>query len=89
MKTLADCIKQMRPKDRAALRRATGANLAPYEPNEPHPWQTVAEYIKTHDVKTERRTSKRGIELIKVWYPTGAVKEYQADNIDRTIAFEN
>lgn len=86
IKTLADCIKQMSPKDRAALRRATGANLAPSEPNT---WQTVAEYIKTHDVKTERRTSKRGIELIKVWYPTGAVKEYQADNIDRTIAFEN
>lgn len=50
--------------------------------------ETVAEYIKNHDVKTERRTSKKGIELVKVFYPTGKIAEYEVSKLDRTIAFE-
>ena len=51
-------------------------------------FETVAEYIENHDVKTERRTSKKGVELIKVFYPTGKVAEYEASRIDSTVAFE-
>lgn len=50
--------------------------------------QSVAEYIATHDVKTERRVSKRGIDLIKVYYPSGKVAEYEVANLERTTAFE-
>jgi hypothetical protein len=83
MKTLVDYYKSMSKKDRAVWgrifreRKETTPNV-----------QTVAEYIATHDVKTEKRISKKGVELIKVYYPTGAVKEYETRNIDRTNAFE-
>lgn len=50
--------------------------------------ETVAEYIKNHDVKTETRTSKKGVELIKVFYPTGKVAEYDVSKIESTTAFE-
>lgn len=50
---------------------------------------TVAEYIEAHpDVKTERRISKKGTELIKVYYPTGKVTEYPVQHINNTAAFE-
>lgn len=83
-RTLADAIRQMSKKDREAFSRVMGANIA----SNPSRVQTVAEYIASHDVKTERRTSKRGVELIKVHYPTGVVKEYEVANISRTNAFE-
>lgn len=51
--------------------------------------QTVKEYIESHpEVKTERRISKKGTELIKVYYPTGVTKEYPVEHIERTCAFE-
>ena len=51
--------------------------------------QTVAEYIESHpEVKTERRISKKGVELVKVYYHTGAVKEYPVDHIHTTTAFD-
>ena len=50
---------------------------------------TVAEYIAAHpEVKIERRVSRKGAELIKVFYPTGKVAEYPAQHIDTTTAFE-
>lgn len=52
-------------------------------------WKTVAEYIEANpEVKTERRISKKGVELVKVYYPTGAVKEYPVEHINTTTAFE-
>lgn len=83
MKTLVDYYKNMTKKDRAAWDRLfknheeTTSNI-----------QTVAEYIATHNIKTEKRISKKGIELIKVYYPTNVVKEYELCNIDSTRAFE-
>lgn len=50
--------------------------------------ETVAEYIKRTGVKTERRISKRGTELIKVFYLSGTVKEYPVQHIDNTNAME-
>lgn len=50
--------------------------------------ETVAEYIERTGVKTERRISKRGTELIKVFYQNGAVKEYPVQHIDSTNAME-
>lgn len=43
--------------------------------------ETVAEYIERTGVRTERRTSKKGVDLIKVFYPTGIVKEYEVSRI--------
>lgn len=83
MKTLVDYYKSMTKKDRAAWDR-----IFRNHEKTPSNIQTVAEYIITHNVKTEKRTSKKGIELIKVYYPTGIIKEYEANNIDRTSAFE-
>lgn len=50
-------------------------------------FETVEQYIQRTNCKTERRTSKRGVELIKVFFENGAVKEYELANIDRTTAF--
>lgn len=47
---------------------------------------TVRQYIEKHQPRTEKRTSKKGIELIKVFYSNGTIKEYPIDHIDRTIA---
>lgn len=83
MKTLVDYYKSMTKKDRVAWNRIfrnheeTISNV-----------QTVTEYIATHNIKTEKRTSKKGIDLIKVYYPTNVVKEYELCNIDHTRAFE-
>ena len=49
-------------------------------------WETVAEYIKRTNCKTEERVSKRGTKLIKVLYENGTVKEYPLEHIERTIA---
>jgi hypothetical protein len=52
-------------------------------------YQTVAEYISNHpESVTNRRTSKKGVELIEITYPTGKVTEYPVKHIDTTIAFE-
>lgn len=82
-KDWGDCLRQMSQKDRDALARVLGANHST-----PHPLQTVEQYLSTHEVKTERRTSKRGVELIKVHYSSGKVKEYEFARINKTCAFE-
>lgn len=52
----------------------------------PFEFMTVAEYIKQDGIKTERRISKNGAEIIKVFYPSGVVKEYPASQIETTAA---
>lgn len=49
-------------------------------------WETVAEYIERTGCKTEKRVSKKGTELIKVFYENGTIKEYPLEYIDRTTA---
>jgi hypothetical protein len=52
-------------------------------------FETVAEYIEKHpEAVTNRRVSKKGVELIEVTYPTGKVKEYPANHIDTATACE-
>lgn len=52
-------------------------------------FETVEEYIKGHpDAVTNRRTSKNGVELVEVTYPTGRVVEYPARHLSNTTAFE-
>lgn len=50
-------------------------------------FETVEQYINRTNCQTERRTSKRGVELIRVFFENGAVKEYELANIDRATAF--
>lgn len=75
-------IMGMNNKDIAILKRMMSTKAVERD------FETVAEYIENHGVKTERRTSKKGIELIKVFYPTGKVAEYEASRINSTVAFE-
>lgn len=49
---------------------------------------TVSEYLAEYEVKTETRISKKGVKLIKVFYPSGAVKEYEQCRIDTAAAFD-
>lgn len=52
-------------------------------------FETVEEYIANHpESVTDRRLSKKGIELIQVTYPTGKVKEYPLMHLSTTTAFE-
>ena len=51
--------------------------------------ETVEEYIKSHpDAVTNIRTSKKGVELVEVTYPTGKVMEYPVMHLSNTTAFE-
>lgn len=49
--------------------------------------ETLAEHIEKHNLKTEERTSKRGVRLIKVYFENGVVREYEKAHIDTTKAF--
>lgn len=85
-RTLADYYMSLNARDKEAFRkvfRSCGGTTTETESKV----QTVAEYIATHDVKTERRTSGKGTELIKVYYENGTVKEYPIEHIERTHAF--
>lgn len=57
-------------------------HIAPSDPPE-----TVLAYIDRTGAKTETRISKRGVELIKVFYPNSA-KEYEKSKIGRISAQE-
>jgi len=50
-------------------------------------FETVKEYIERTGCKTDLRMSKKGVELIKVYYHTGDVKEYPLDQIGRTCTY--
>lgn len=65
----------------------TLARMMNPEPSEPSRFETVSEYIERTGCKTERRTSRKGVELIKVFYHTGDVKEYPLEHIARTCTF--
>lgn len=49
---------------------------------------TVKQYIDTYQPPTEKRISKKGTELVKVFYPNGKIKEYPTAHIDTTTANE-
>ena len=52
-------------------------------------FETIEEYIKNHpNSVTNRRISKKGVELVEVTYPTGKVIEYPAMHLSNTTAFE-
>lgn len=51
--------------------------------------RTVAEYINNHpEIKVAHRVSAKGTELVKVYYPTGTIKEYPVQYIDTITAYE-
>lgn len=69
--------------------RTLGKILNPTQTDHGVKFETVAQYIKSHpSVKTERRISSKGTPLVKVFYPTGKIKEYPESLIDRTTAYE-
>lgn len=82
MKTLADYYMSLNKRDKEAFERVLGSHDTQCNV------QTVAEYIATHDIKTERRISKKGVELIRVYYPTGITKEYEVVRINDISAYE-
>lgn len=49
--------------------------------------ETLAEHIAAHNLKTEERTSKRGVELVKVFFENGIVREYEKARINTTTFF--
>lgn len=52
-------------------------------------FETVEKYIKNHPYSvTNRRISKKGVELVEVTYPTGKVTEYPVMHLSNTTAFE-
>lgn len=56
--------------------------------NHPHrPTETLAEHIATNNLKTEERTTARGIVLIKVYFRNGIVREYEKSHINTTKSF--
>lgn len=51
------------------------------------PTESLADYIARTSVKTETRTSKRGVSLTKVFFEDGSIKEYQTEHLSTTYAF--
>ena len=52
-------------------------------------FETVEEYIKSHpNAVTNRRVSKKGVELVEVTYRTGKIAEYPVKHLSNTTAFE-
>lgn len=76
-------IFDVTPKQKEALDRLFG-----YHPDARSP-ETVAEYISRTNCKTRVRTSKRGVDLITVYYEDGTVKEYELDHVDTTTAYHS
>lgn len=65
----------------------TLARILNPEPASKSRFETVAQYIERTGCKTETRTSKKGTQLIKVFYHTGDIKEYPIEHIDSTCTF--
>lgn len=78
--TMAAYVKALTPKNREALKKI----MNPGEVKKP---ETLAEYIKRTGCKTEERTSKKGVELIKVYFENGKIAEYEKKHINTTTAF--
>ena len=76
-------IFDVTPKQKETLDRLFG-----YHPDARSP-ETVAEFIARTNCKTRVRTSKRGVELITVYYEDGTVKEYALANLDTTTAYHS
>lgn len=55
------------------------------QPTPPHT-ETLKEHIKKNNLTTEERTSTRGIQLVKVYFANGLVREYEKKHLD-TIKF--
>lgn len=82
-KTFVDCVMSMKKKDLDSFKRLYSAKGG--DPRH----CTVAEYIATHNVRTETRVSKKGIPMIKVFYENGVVKEYPAHKLTNSIVDKN
>lgn len=66
-----------------------GKIMNPATTNYVSKFETVEEYIKSHpDAVTNRRVSKKGVELVEVTYHTGKVAEYPVKHLSNTTAFE-
>lgn len=66
-----------------------GKIMNPEKTNYVSKFETVEEYIKSHpNAVTNRRVSKKGVELVEVTYHTGKVTEYPVRHLSTTTAFE-
>lgn len=78
--TMVTYVKALTPKNRKALKKI----MNPGKVEKP---ETLAEYIQRTGCKTEERTSKKGVELIKVYFENGKIAEYEKKHINTTTAF--
>ena len=78
--TMAAYVKALTPKNRKALKNI----MNPGKAEKP---ETLAEYIDRTGCKTEERTSKKGVELIKVYFENGKIAEYEKKHISTITAF--
>jgi hypothetical protein len=66
-----------------------GKIMNPDTTNYGNKFKTVEEYIKFHpETVTNKRVSKKGVELVEVTYPTGKVTEYPVRHLANTTAYE-
>ena len=49
--------------------------------------ETLKDYIARTGCRTETRKSKKGIEVIKVYFEDGKIKEYEKSRIDTITSF--
>lgn len=75
-------LRDMNKRDLEAFKRIWGVGL------EPGHTQTLAEYVEETGCKTEERTSKRGVHLTKVYFPSGRVQEYETEHMATTTFFQ-
>jgi hypothetical protein len=78
--TMAAYVKALTPKNREALKKI----MNPGKVEKP---ETLAEYIQRTGCKTEERTSKKGVELIKVYFENGKIAEYEKKHINTITAY--
>lgn len=75
-------LRDMNKRDLEAFKRVWGIGL------EPEHTESLAEYVAETGCKTEERTSKRGVHLTKVYFPSGRVQEYETEHMATTTFFQ-
>ena len=75
-------LRNMSKRDLEAFKRVWGVGL------EPRHTESLAEYVEETGCKTEERTSKRGVHLTKIYFPSGRVQEFETEHMTTTYAFQ-
>ncbi len=79
-KNLKEYYEALSKKDKAAWDRI-------FKGGKSEKPETLAEYIQRTGCKTETRFSKKGVELVKVYFENGKIAEYEKSHLNTTTAF--